>query len=86
MLPEDAAVALREEIEMGLVDLGVEVRVVVVEAPADLGPDTCFRVRLEIKGGLIESELPSGLAVAYLADEEAAVDEFKGWLRDRATQ
>ena len=85
MLPEEVAVALREEIEMGLGDLGVEVRVVAVEAPADLGADGCFRVRLETEAGLIERELPSGLAVAYLADEEAAVDEFKLWLRNAAT-
>jgi hypothetical protein len=83
--PEEAAVALREEIEEGLADLGAEVRACAVEAPSDLGADLCFRIRLEMGEGLMECELPAGLAMAYLADEEAAVDEFKRWLRNTAT-
>ena len=73
--------ALREEIEAALADSGLEVRVGSIEAPADLAPDTCFRVQFEMGRGTVERELPTGLAIAYLADEEAAVDEFKGWLR-----
>jgi hypothetical protein len=61
------------------------VRACAVEAPSDLGADLCFRIRLEMGEGLMECELPAGLAMAYLADEEAAVDEFKRWLRNTAT-
>jgi hypothetical protein len=28
----------------------------------------------------VETDLPTGLAMAYLADEEAAVDEWKSWV------
>jgi hypothetical protein len=81
--PEEAAIALREEIEAALAEAPApRGRLRSVEPPADLGADTCFRITLEARGAGLVVELPTGLAMAYLADEEAAVDEFKKWLAD----
>ncbi len=51
-----------------------------MKPPADLSPDTHFTVTVERAGERRRAELPTGLAMAYLADEEAAVDEWKTWL------
>jgi hypothetical protein len=53
-----------------------------VRPPADLAADTAFRIRVSRGPLVLETDLPTGLAVAYLADEEAAVDEWKRWLAD----
>ncbi len=83
MTPGEAADELREEIEAALVGIGraSAVRVQSVEPPEDLGADTCFQVTIVSERGSGAFDLPTGLAMAYLADEEAAVDEFKLWLQ-----
>ncbi|UCC71213.1 MAG: hypothetical protein JSV86_12560 [Gemmatimonadota bacterium] len=89
MHPDEAASQLREELEDALADLAegrVEGPVRAVLPPPDLGPDTSFSVELSTGSQLTRVSLPTGLAMAYLADEEAAVDEWKCWvaaLRER---
>jgi hypothetical protein len=79
--PSEAARALREEIIWTLTDLSggaPAVTVLAVLPPDNLGADTSFRVRLRAADGRrVEADLPSGLVMGYLADEEAAVDEWK---------
>lgn len=85
---KEAARALQAEIDAALEDfdaLGPETRVLSVSPPADAGPDTRFMVTVRIAGDRRRAELPTGLALAYLADEEAAVDEWKRWV-DRLRQ
>jgi hypothetical protein len=83
MSPDEAADGLREELEEILAEIdgmpGSLIRS--VEPPRDLGADTYFRVTIDTRRGLVCCPLPTGLAMAYLADEEAAVDEFKRWVR-----
>ncbi len=83
MSPEEAAEALREELEETLADVHgmLDFRVSSVEPPRNLGADTYFHVTIDIGRGQASRRLPTGLAMAYLADEEAAVDEFKRWVR-----
>lgn len=83
MSPEEAAVVLCGEIEAALAAVGGSASAVQlrsVEPPVDLGADRCFRVVIESRDGRVAVDLPAGLAMAYLADEEAAVDEFKTWV------
>ena len=82
MTPLEAAEELREELEEALSDIGgdSDVRVLSVDPPDDFGPDTTFRVTIELGGSSAPHELSTGLAIAFLADEEAAVDEFKRWV------
>jgi hypothetical protein len=78
-----AARALHEEIETALAETsaaGPVIGVLSVSQPAEPGPDTHFTVTLAIAGDRHTVQLPTGLALAYLADEEAAVDEWKSWI------
>jgi hypothetical protein len=85
MTPAEAAEQLREELEAALADFLGEAppaRVYVVHPPPDLGADRAFRIVLDRGDGRrVEASLPAGLAIAYLADEEAAVDEWRTWVR-----
>lgn len=82
--PDQLAHTLREELSDALVDLGVEksrARPVAVHPPADTGPDSRFRFAFRLTDdATVEIDLPASLAVGYLADEEAAVDEWKLWV------
>ncbi|NIR45688.1 MAG: hypothetical protein GWN99_14910 [Gemmatimonadetes bacterium] len=83
MEASEAARALHDEIAASLDDEGEassRLAVVSVEPPAHLGPDTHFTVTVERESVRRRMELPTGLAMAYLADEEAAVDEWKSWV------
>jgi hypothetical protein len=83
MLPHEAALLLQAELQQALADLSEsagEAHIRDVRPPPDLGPGTAFRVSAASGSCRVELELPSGLAVAYLADEEAAVDEWKHWV------
>jgi hypothetical protein len=83
MNPDLAARLLREELEDALVDPGdgsAEAVALSVLPPVDLAPDSCFQIRASLGPRTVVSDLPSGLAIAYLADEEAAVDEWKSWV------
>jgi hypothetical protein len=84
MTPQDVALKILEELEEALDDLdgaeGLHVRG--VRPPDDLAPDTFFFVTLSGREGeLTVIELPTTLAIGYLADEEAAVDEWRLWVR-----
>jgi hypothetical protein len=83
MTPNEAARLLREEIADALADLGGPAAAACLRAvrpPRDLGPDGCFQITASAGPRPLDFELPSGLAMAYLADEEAAVDEWKRWI------
>lgn len=85
MSPDEAARLLREELEDALAEgtAGPATAcTLAVQPPPDLAPDTCFQVRASLGPRTVESDLPTGLAMAYLADEEAAVDEWKRWVAD----
>ena len=85
MSPDDAARLLQEELEDALAQEPAgppATLALAVRPPPDLAPDTCFRVRASLGPLTVESDLPTGLAIAYLADEEAAVDEFKSWVAE----
>lgn len=84
MDPQRAADAIGEELETALQDeeiglSGAHVRS--VTAPADLGADRTFRIVIAMPGSPDHNvRLPVPLAMGYLADEEAAVDEWKTWV------
>jgi hypothetical protein len=84
MTPQEAAQALREELDEALADLGgsgARASVLAVQPPAQLGPDSSFRVAVRAsRARTVEVMLPSNLAIGYLADEEAAVDEWRHWV------
>ncbi|UCF20075.1 MAG: hypothetical protein JSU87_01300 [Gemmatimonadota bacterium] len=83
MGPEEAAQLLAEEIEECLAELagataapGVE-----IQPPRELRADRSFWLSVYPGiGAAFEFELPVNLALGYLADEEAAVDEWRLWL------
>ena len=84
MTPQDVALEILEELEEALSDLdgseGLHVRD--VQPPDDLAPDTFFVVTVSGADGKPTAiELPTSLAIGYLADEEAAVDEWRLWVR-----
>jgi hypothetical protein len=84
MTPQDIAFQILEELEDALIDFdgaeGLHVRG--VSPPDDLAADTFFVVTVSGKEREpTEIELPTPLAIAYLADEEAAVDEWRLWVR-----
>ncbi len=85
MTPKEAAQLLRDELEAALTDLAGESsthRVAHVLPPEDLSADTCFRITLLSEAGSAELELSTRLAMGYLADEEAAVDEWRHWVHE----
>lgn len=66
---------------------GEAVHVVAVRPPSDLGADRVFRVTLAVSDSHERTvDLPVPLAMGYLADEEAAVDEWKRWVLDQVGQ
>ena len=86
MTPQEAAQALREELDEALADLAGSnelASVLAVQPPAQIGPDSSCRVAVRAgKARTVEAMLPSNLAIGYLADEEAAVDEWRHWVND----
>jgi hypothetical protein len=83
MDPDVAARLLGEELEDALADLShgqAAPRLLAVRPPPDLGPSTAFEITLLSGSRRYETTLATGLAMAYLADEEAAVDEWKRWV------
>ena len=88
MDPETAAERTREEIEAWLAEWeGGELQLQSLEAPSHLGANTCFTLAFanpRTRASRIVF-LPTGLALGYLADEEAAVDEWKSWLHSVLT-
>lgn len=86
MSPDEAAEELRGELEAALDDSGMAprgARVAEVAAPRDLGADRVFRIAvLDAKARTHTAMLPVPLAMGYLADEEAAVDEWKAWVAE----
>ena len=90
MSPDEAAALVKEELVETLALLmpgGGSLRVISVEPPprpaTDLGPDTCFQLLLSSskhQPASVRVALPSTLAIGYLADEEAAVDEWRNWV------
>jgi hypothetical protein len=83
MHPQEAARLLRGELEDALArpgDRPARAVALTILPPADLAPDTSFRVRACLDPHTVEVDLPTGLAMGYLADEEAAVDEWKHWV------
>jgi hypothetical protein len=76
---------MKEELEEAFIDLGGEghgVRITAVGPPPDLGPDTAFELTIDrgADASPVVIELPTSLAMGYLADEEAAVDEWRHWV------
>ncbi len=88
MTPEELARSLMEDLEETLRDLVGSARLPRVRAvrpPADLAPDSLFVIELRrADGEPLQIELPVPLAAGYLADEEAAVDEWKRWVEELA--
>jgi hypothetical protein len=85
MGPEEAASLLREELEECFADLTgwPATAAVVLRPPQQLRADESFQVSVRLAGaGSVESELPVNLALGYLADEEAAVDEWRLWVHE----
>lgn len=82
MNPIEAALELHGELEAALADEGAGVaRVLAVRPPPDLGADRVFHITLALPGSRDHTvDLPVALAMGYLADEEAAVDEWKTWV------
>lgn len=83
MNPIEAALELHGELEAALEDEGAgeRARVLAVRPPPDLGADRAFHVTLALPGSPDRTvDLPAALAMGYLADEEAAVDEWKTWV------
>jgi len=83
MNPDLAARLLHEELDDALAELShgeATAYSLAVRPPADLAADTAFRIRVSRGPLVLETAMSTGLAVAYLADEEAAVDEWKRWV------
>jgi hypothetical protein len=87
---EELSRLLLEELAEALADLSDDAQIVGVQAvtpPATLEAGASFRVKLSPAPGLsLDVDLPANLAIGYLADEEAAVDEFRLWLHDLRTR
>jgi len=83
---EELSRLLLEELAEALSDLCDDAQTASVESvtpPATLEPGACFRVKLSLAPGrTLDVDLPANLAIGYLADEEAAVDEFRHWLHE----
>lgn len=78
--------ALREELEESLNDLADRPGEVTIEATAsarDLEAGGSIAVSASWRTGRRrEFQLPANLAIGYLADEEAAVDEWRHWVHN----
>jgi hypothetical protein len=86
MTPQEAAQLLHEELDETLADLAGSnegASVLAVHPPAQISPTSSFRVAVRAGAArTIEIMLPSNLAIGYLADEEAAVDEWRHWVSE----
>ncbi len=83
MGPEEAARLLGEELEEYLAELAGASAApgLKIHPPPELSADRSFRICVSpARGADLEIELPVNLALGYLADEEAAVDEWRLWL------
>lgn len=85
MTPLELARSLQEELELALADLhgeGSQPSIRAVHPPDQLEAGTSFRVCARTSTAQsVEVELPTNLAIGYLADEEAAVNEWRDWVR-----
>lgn len=79
---------IQAALEAALEDYGIEdaepTRIRVHDPEPEEAPGRSFVVTVRYRGRELRAELPVGLANAYLADEEAAVDEFKRWTAEWA--
>lgn len=64
--------------DYGVGDPGIELRVQPPESEGE--PGGSFVVHTRHGGRWLRHEIPAALVHGYLADEEAAVDEFKRWV------
>ncbi len=87
MNPREAAERIREELTEALAEAvahGSDLVVRHVSAPPDLGADRHFEITLSSRRDprrTLRVDLPASLAMGYLADEEAAVDEWRRWVQ-----
>jgi hypothetical protein len=88
MTPQELVQQIKDELADALNDLDLSRRLQVLDIapPAQLDAETSLTVTIAATGGRIaELALPTSLAIGYLADEEAAVDEWRHWVQDIAT-
>lgn len=84
MTPQEVASDIHEELADALADLELPRRLSVIEVvpPDRLDAETYLHITLaNADGTTARLELPGSLAVGYLAGEEAAVDEWRLWVR-----
>lgn len=89
MTPQQLASDIQEELADALAEMELPQRLSVIKVvpPDRLDAETCLYVTLASADGTIARfELPSSLAVGYLADEEAAVDEWRLWVQEIAAR
>lgn len=89
MTPQELALNVKDELVEAIADLELSrpLSVVDVVPPPRLDADTYLSVILATADGTAEQiALPSSLAVGYLADEEAAVDEWRLWIHEIAAR
>lgn len=81
MTPDEAARSLQAELGEALAssaETSAAARIEAVTPPPDLGPDREFLIdAVRSDGERLRFRLPASLVAAYLADEEAAVDEWR---------
>ncbi len=85
MTPQELADRLREELQDAFAQPpgASAARIDSVLPPQELAPGTSMHITAtNASGEAVEIELPTTLAIGYLADEEAAVDEWKIWLAE----
>jgi len=84
MTPHELAKLIKDELAEALSDLEPTqpLQVLDVVPPALLDAETSLSITIaDTAGKLVELALPSSLAIGYLADEEAAVDEWRIWVQ-----
>jgi hypothetical protein len=89
MKPQELAQQIMEELAVALTDLEPpqHLQVVDIIPPDLLDAETFLSVVIaDSRGKTAELTLPSSLALGYLADEEAAVDEWRIWVQEIAAR
>jgi hypothetical protein len=89
MKPQELAQQIMEELAVALTDLEPprHLQVVDIIPPDLLDAETFLSVVIaDSRGKTAELALPSSLAIGYLADEEAAVDEWRIWVQEIAAR